>query len=485
MNPEIAYQKIMFKIAHLRGRSVFSEFTTTIEKDQFGAYLKRNNLHDGGARSILVWRVQNTIERFMYDENEYDDVDIIVSSTVKLWNEKESYQLHNDAVEEYLMKLFKSQHARKAFNELNEGDMDNYKLYVKQGNVFMEYLLRTLISDDYLRSNRGLLGQVIQNVYQHYFDDDVEKELVKTLKNLRLYKEPAPESALAKVIEGKIDIGRTHRIAEAVSQQELPFIKGFEKIFAEVLQQNTGLPPKVANYLQCFIEHTSPNKKTDKLHNQQAQVQEAAIAVQSPVAVAEPVSAPVEPVAQHEFVQSIDAIIEQLQAIKTQTPAPAVQDSELAQQIAQYEARLIVAEDEINRLRQSVDKEREAAHKIGEQQTRKLMDAIAGSRINYLLSDLYRESIGESVHPREIIQGQLMNLFNQLSLEMGIDVHSNGYDIGDEFELTRYDLAHNYRTLRDIQETGDAIGVKLLQYGWTLNGQVIVQPLVAEQLGGN
>ena len=481
MNPEIAYQKTIIKTAHLRERAACSEFKTTIEKEQFSNYLRENNLQDMHVRSALVWRIQNSIERMMYEGNEYDDVDIIVSSTVKAWNDKEGYKLHNDAVEEYLMKLFKTQHARKAFNELNEGDMENYKLYVKHGNVFMEYLLRALLSDNYLRNNRELLWQVIQSVYQHYFDDNVENELIKTLKNVRLYKEPAPESALAKIVEGKIDIGRAHRLAETVSQQDLPFIKGFEKIFAEVLQQQPKLPPKVAHYLKCFIEHTSPNKKTSK-PRQQVQAQEAPVVVQSSVAVAEPVSAPAP---QDEFVQSIDAIIAQLQAVKAQTPAPSAPDSELAQQIAQYEARLVVAEDEINRLRQSVDKEREAAHKIGEQQTRKLMDAIAGSRINYLLSDLYRESIGESVHPREIIQGQLMNFFNQLSMEMGIDVHSNGYDIGDEFELTRYDLAHNYRTLRDIQATGDTIGVKLLQYGWTLNGQVIVQPLVTEQLGGN
>ena len=76
-----------------------------------------------------------------------------------------------------------------------------------------------------------------------------------------------------------------------------------------------------------------------------------------------------------------------------------------------------------------------------------------------------------------------MNLFNQFNMAIGLDVYANGHQIGDEFDVARPDLAHDYSVLNEVQTKGDKIRVKLLQYGWTLNGKVIVQPLIQELEG--
>ncbi len=142
--------------------------------------------------------------------------------------------------------------------------------------------------------------------------------------------------------------------------------------------------------------------------------------------------------------------------------------------------QLKIAEEEIDRLKLALQQEKEKVELAEEKAFAKVLNAIGGESSNYLLSDLFEESQGKAPGNPNISAGRLINFFSSLSLAIGLEEHSNNYELGGVFTVHKDKLIKNYRIDGPVVSQNDSIQVKLLKYGWTINSKVVVQPLVTE-----
>ena len=503
------------------------EFKKTIGElsEELTEYIDKHNLNDRRKRENIAWQVQGLLEKALYEHGTYDNFPAIIHPVVEKWNAEQLFQLSYDSVETYLIYLFKSTNMRKAYIELCEGDVQSYKAFAHFSDGFMDYLLRAIfvLEKGRLKNIHPIAVKVFNTFFQQ---GNANKEYGKSLKRLGVSKKSAPDTESSK--PAQIVSGKAASYGNTMRMLDLPIIKGFNQIFKQVIEIDP-MVLKEEKYVSFFKQYIEPKPSivaTTQALQEKSEVAEfdlfnpnqpvvanteefllvednvpvSVSTFETIVDLAQGLASNAETIEETEFKQykdeekeflsQIDEIIARLQASKTTATAIFAEKTVTSFQvlngnIAKYEERFVIAEEEISRLHRMVEEEREKVATIEEISYKKLVDAIAGSRSNYLLSELYRESLGESTHSREIVQGQLMNLFNQFNMAIGLDLATNGHQIGDEFDLTRHELAHDYRVLNEVQTQGNQIRVQLMQYGWTLNGKVVVQPLIKELKGAN
>lgn len=437
------------------------------------AYIEQENLVDGRNRMDLSWKLQGYIEKAMYEEGIYDNIDGIIAKVTKQWNEKETFQLLESTVEHYTLKLFKSINHRKAFNEICEADMDGYKQYIQDSQLFAQYTMRQLFTYDQLNVN--YLSDIFQWLFTAHFAEQGEDAFNKTIKGIGLSTDKNKSG---------INMSKGFARGQMDLEQNVPFIKGIEKLFIQLYEQSDRkqLKSTVVSFMNKYVFKKAVKKQQPKaevklpevLQQQEPKVEPAVELVVQPAA---------EPIAEVSLpaLGQIDALIAQLEQLKVtinvpQQPQQPVISEETTNQLK-------VADEEITRLRHTIASQDEQLKSLKVQTYEQLIELIGGTRSNYLLSDLYKESQCQSDLPREILQGQLLNFFNILSSAMQLEPITNGYNIGEEFDVDRMMLAHQFRVLSAVTSEEEQVRVKLLQYGWTLNGKVIVQPQVTEMKG--
>lgn len=484
------------------------EFQKTLGKpsDALTAHIKKYALDNPKNREDIAWHVQGLLEKALYEHGSYDNFASIVQPVFEEWNAKHEFKLSYEALEAYLLHIFKTPNLRKAYIELCEGDVESYKAFASSSDGFMDYILRAIFVSN--PSNPRGVRAIALKVFTAFFKEDANKEYEKSLKRLDLLQKVAPSEDKGKPV--LIMFKKAVLYGQIMRELEQPFIKGFDLIFKQVIE----LDPRVlkdrrfGNFFKKYATPEVGEVAAVQVQEEKNEIDDFDLFTANPPVFddveeilllednAPIASSPSESVQQEiifgdeetAYLMSIDETIARLQNQKAEVTTIFKNRAEVPTQttdIASYEERLKIAGEEIHRLQRSVEEEREKAKTVEESSYKSLVDAIAGARSNFLLSDLYRESLGESNHSREIVQGQLLNLFNQLNMAIGLEVYANGRAIGEEFDVARHELAHDYSVLNEVQTKGDQIRVKLLQFGWTLNGKVIVQPLIQELEGAH
>lgn len=482
------------------------------QSEELTAYLKQYELDNPKHREDIAWHVQGLLEKALYVHGSYDNFAAIVQPVYEEWNAEHEFKLSYEALEAYLLHIFKTPNMRKAYVELCEGDVESYKAFASHSDGFMDYVLRAIFVSN--PSNPRGVRAIAIRVFSVFFKEDANKEYEKSLKRLDLLQKIEPSEDKGK--PALIMFKKALLYGSVMRELEQPFIKGFDSIFKQVID----LDPRVLKdrrFGYFFKKYTTPEvgevaavqvqeEKNDiddfDLFMDNPPISDDIEEIllledNAPIAVNPSESVKPQEVVKVEagfgkeetaFLVELDETIARLQQQKEEATAifkSRVERSPQETDTTTYEEHLKIAGEEIHRLQRAVEEEREKAKTIEENSYKNLVDAIAGARSSFLLSDLYRESLGESSHSREIVQGQLLNLFNQFNMAIGLDVYANGRKIGDEFDVARNELAHDYSVLSEVQTKGDQIRVKLLQFGWTLNGKVIVQPLIQELEGAH
>lgn len=145
--------------------------------------------------------------------------------------------------------------------------------------------------------------------------------------------------------------------------------------------------------------------------------------------------------------------------------------------------QLNVAKEEIKGLQIALQQEKEKVNHAEEKAYKKILQAIGGESGNYLLSDLFEESQGTIPENPKVSMGRLINLFSSLSLAIGLEEHSFGFSLGDIFKLPKDELIKKFQIDGPIESHENEILIKLVKYGWMMNGIIIIQPLVTEIKG--
>lgn len=181
---EIEIQKAVLKSINTPEK----EFLKAIGKqtDEVVAYLKQYSLNDMRSREIIAWQVQGLLEKAIYKHGTYDNFANIVKPVIEKWNAENEFKLSYEAVEAFLMYLFKSTNSRRAFVELCEGDIVSYKAFAHSSDEFFDYVLRMLFIQDNLFTK--VIRAVSMKIYSTYFDGNAEQEYEKSLKRLGVMK---------------------------------------------------------------------------------------------------------------------------------------------------------------------------------------------------------------------------------------------------------------------------------------------------------
>lgn len=458
--------------------SVFNQQLEALPEEDRKEILSKG-FHRIVKREELAWKLQCYIEKNMYTQSNYDDIEQITEVVLKEWKAHEDIQLSDRTIEWYILRLFKSINHRKAYGEICESDVASYQLFVQDSSLFAQYVIRQLFT--YERIPVRMVAQMFEWIYSNHFADDAKEVYKETIKKLNLL-DTRTKSRDKKPANGfYINAGKAGAQGRLARAMELPFIQAIEKLYVNQFEQGNQ-EQRPALVTQFFKDYIWKKTETELVE----QVTEQAIAADEPTSdavvkleVSVEVEVPVEvaqPTAEH---GEIDQIIAQLQQLKTTLQQPVV-SQEMTQQA---DAQMKIAEEEIARLRQTIQEQEEQLKATKTQVQQQLVEQLGGGRSNYLLSDLYSESLGESTLSRELIQGQLLNFFNILGDVMQLEPVTNGYEVGEEFDCSRSDLARQYNILSSIVSEEEQVRVQLLKYGWSVNGKTIVLPQVTELKG--
>lgn len=449
-------QKIVIENSHM-GDKNFEQLVQTLSEQERTSIQELGLMHFL-KRQELEWTLQGHVENIMYQESNYDDIEIITDSITKLWNEQQSFPLTGDVIEAFILRQFKSINHRKAYGEICESDIASYKLFVNDPSFFAQYVIRQLFTYENMQPKH--IYPIFSWLFSAYFEEESEPVYLMTLKKLQLSVKKKPTLFIG---------GKAFAQGRLAKEMELPFISSIENLYIQQYEQsnNKTVPQIVVNFMNTFVlKKVQPKQEKQAIEIVQPIISEAPVQqepqIQEVPIQQEPTSA------EHEM---IDGMIAQLQQLKTKMTTPIVEASD---------QQLKIAEEEIMRLRQAIQGQEMMLRETKDQAYTQLIEFIGGSRSNYLLSDLYKESLDESTLSRDLIQGQLLNLFNTLGSLMQLEAMTNGYEIGEVFDCDRSVLAHQFRILSSISSEEEIVRVKLLQYGWSVNGKVIVQPQVVE-----
>ncbi|MES9683101.1 hypothetical protein ABWK22_09315 [Gottfriedia acidiceleris] len=489
---------------------------TTVE--EFKLKLKEFKLLDYTKRDLFFWELQLVVEKCVFEQGGSDDNERLAETVVNVWNETKELKINQSLALSFIYLInLKFPNTRKAFISICDGDLESYKTFNNKPKLFNDLLVRFLTmicgeqqfnlvlptveqvmpllfkgtsKSDYLDSvtrvgfhykkgiNFGKMNAYRKNVSVHnlvYADgmklilinalNDVElTEVLSTLKN-RLNSIVEPSALNDSDDDFGMDI-LIDNIALEVNVPNLAVLKKEEDFANEVIQYNESV--KYEEHPPLTDEINEPSEQLFDKQIDLDSLEEIDINKELQNQLEEP---------KEELITALENAMSAVQtAIDKASKLP--NNSLVSQESIQ--SRLKIAEDEIDRLKLALQQEKEKVEKVEEKAFAKVLNAIGGESGNYLLSDLFEESQGKAPSNPNISAGRLINLFSSLSLAIGLEEYSNSYEIGSVFMVHKEELIKNYRIDGPVVSQNDSIQVKLLKYGWTINGIVVVQPLVTE-----
>jgi len=439
--------------------------------DDLSESLEQYRLTELSERTNFYWCLQTLIEKELYHHPVYDNRDLgeIVATS---WNEKNvRLPINADLVVHFLYTInLKFTNKQKAFRALCRGDLNGYKMLEKDPSLFIDCLIRFL-NCLFLRKEfvLSLSGFIIRKLFPEAHGRSLVDESIKRLNFLRN--------------DQQVNFAKMSVYKRVIGVNELIFAPGLAEIISENITIDELSERKDSLALVEFLKKYQNDKHVQQIELSSNYHEESSYELaDSSVNKANESEEKLETEQNEQPVSSfVDFVASKLQNVK-------------ASIIEQYELELAKAkvsidrdyvtslEEESRRLRKQIEQHDEKVKLAVEKAMTEFIQKIAGKEADYLLSDLFEETEGKLPENRDISVGRLINLFSMLSM-YGIEPHSNYYNIGDTFTVSKDDLAREYMVSGPIETNSSAIRVKLIRYGWTLNGKVIVQPLVEEIKG--
>jgi hypothetical protein len=473
-----------------------------ISEEEFRNVLMDLNLKEFNDRNIFYWELQAEAEKQIYENIAIDDSERVSEIIAEAWNQKKDLKVNPSVVLSFLYALnFKFPNSRKAFASVCDGDLQSYKAFNNNNNskIFIDLLVRYLTCICHpkkLASVRSVLEEIMPRFFENWKKSDNHESFERLgfayKKNM-------------------MSFPQMNKYKRSIGVKDLVFAEGLKGILLEVLKEEEQsdalielkrlLDPQnskdgkvdefeVENLFANNIPNTvKPNtEEYDNKDEDKNFVQDKAVFVVNEEKAGQTVTIETdeeklktkEIISKNIIIHSLEQALESLQhaisqvtLLDNEDKAPTLEDTDTNQ-------RLKIAEEEINRLQVALNAEREKVAQAEEKAYRNVLQAIGGESSNYLLSDLFEESQGIIPDNPNISTGRLVNLFSSLSLAIGLEEFNGGHDLGESFKIQKDELIKNYRIDGPIESHDNEIQVELLKYGWTMNGMVIVQPLVTE-----
>ncbi|MEC1526069.1 hypothetical protein P9D43_29180 [Neobacillus niacini] len=495
-----------------------------VNEEVFMDELNKLNLSEYTHRDTFFWELQTSVEKCVAEHGASDDNERLAEMIVGGWNQSKEPKINQSVVLSFLYTVqLKFLNSRKAFMSVCDGDLQSYKTFNSKPRLFLDLLIRyfTCISgkqqiNNILRVLEGIMPLLMEGSSRSDYRDALNRLGFQNRKGQLVYGKMNAYKRVIGVENLVYGEGIRTILLEALSNVEdellAPLKEKLQSLGQQELQNEideteedfqvedlldehvpeinapSSLEPKQDNEhpTQTENEVISSEEEVPSAENEQniedsevpIEVGGIGLSVQEEKSV-EKAETDAEP--KNGIVSSLENALSAVQsALALASQLPAVEKEIEISEKSASPGQLKIAEEEINRLKSALQQEKEKVEQVEEKAYQKVLQAIGGESSNYLLSDLFEESQGKAPSNPNISAGRLINLFSSLSLAIGLEEHSNGYELGDTFSVGKDELIKNYRIDGPVTSQGDEIKIKLLKYGWTINGRVVIQPLVTE-----
>ncbi|MGG3469003.1 hypothetical protein ABES02_16165 [Neobacillus pocheonensis] len=477
-----------------------------VSENDFKKYLKELNLEDFQSRNVFYWELQSEVEKAVYENIALDDSERISEIISESWNQNKDIKVTPSVVLSFLYVLnFKFPNSRKAFAAICDGDFQSYKAFNNKANIFSDLLVRYLTCI-YPKNNmihalftsEKLIPRLFESAGKNEAMNSFERQGLSQKKGrlgfsqMSKYKRiigvenlvfaDGMRAILLDVLKEEdsmeIFVGLRKKLESPVSKEEKEEFEVDNLLEEETLKVNT--PILMGNNEKHDLDHMDEEVPVDPVESLEVDESNIDTADQAVISGLDEVSEEREMTPKNKILSSLEQALESLQQAITQVSLIDVEEKTTELEETDTNRRLKIAEEEINRLQLALSQEREKVAQAEEKAYKNVLQAIGGESSNYLLSDLFEESQGKIPDNPNISTGRLVNLFSSLSLAIGLEEFNGGHELGESFKIQKTELIKNYRIDGPIERQDHEIPVKLLKYGWTMNGMVIVQPLVTE-----
>lgn len=491
-----------------------------MSEEEFKEKLKELNLSDFTKRDFFFWELQLVVEKCVFEHGGSDDNERLGEMVVKAWNEANKLKINQSLALRFIYSInLKFLNNRKAFISICDGDFQSYKTFSNKPRLFNDLLVRflTCVSGEQqfnlvLPTIEQVMPSLFEGISKSDYRESVTRVGFRQRKGLNFGKMNAYRKivgvhnlvyaegmksilldALNEIEESEVLSMLKHRLNSVVeienqndSDEDFGVDDLLDKHAPEVNAPNSIAPKKEEDFANEVVESVVVKESTlltAGIEEQAEPLIDESVVVGGIVEVDTKEEPPVqeeeskeEP--ENEIVTALENALSAVQAAIVKVSVLPNTQSFAAQESNQRQLK--IAEEEIDRLKLALQQEKEKVELAEEKAFTKVLNAIGGESSNYLLSDLFEESQGKAPSNPNISAGRLINFFSSLSLAIGLEEHSNNYELGDVFTVHKDKLIKNYRIDGPVVSQNDSIQVKLLKYGWTINGKVVVQPLVTE-----
>ncbi|WP_062108871.1 hypothetical protein [Bacillus niameyensis] len=456
-------------------------------KEELEQHLKEFNLLDGRDRNSFFWQLQSEAEKHVYENITSDDTERLAELITESWNKEKAIKIDSALAISFLYIInLKFPNSRKALAYVCEGDLQSYKAFNSKSRLFADLLVRyvaAITPKNFMRK----VDFIVQQVLSRIFDDVHKGDGMAAVDRAGFAKGPK-----------FIHIPKMNAYQRIIGLKNQPFANGIATILLDVLKEDEEsidireLRKRSAKFLSAQEEkiededfelndlmddHVPEADLFEDITTEEPSLKEVNSEEDAPTAEENEIFEE-EAVLPHAEIRT--SLQQALKAVETAMEKVNEWPEQTTLAADNTDRRLVIAEEEIERLKVALDQEKERVHEAEEKAYMKIFQAIGGEANNYLLSDLFEESLGNTPENQNISMGRLINLFSSLSLAIGLEEYSGGHELGDQFTLQKDELIRNYHIDGPIESKSENIHVRLLKYGWKINGNLLVQPLVTE-----
>lgn len=489
-----------------------------VSEEEFKEKLKALNLSEYTKRDSFFWEMQLMVEKCVTEHGGSDNNEQLAEMIVNKWNGTSELKINQSLSLSFIYSInLKFPNSRKAFISVCDGDLQSYKTFNSKPRLFNDMLVR-FFTCVYGKQQYNLISRSVEQVMSMLFEGITYSDYRESFARLGFQSRKG------------LNFGKMNAYRRTVGVNGLVYAEGMKTILLTLLdetEENEVLSSLKHRLKVVEIEDlndsdedfgvddlldknapelNTPNSFAPKKEEHSADeivegIETATVKEEIPshveiekeveTLIVEPVvdegigevdtkeGAPIQKeVPKNEVVVALENALSAVQTAidkaSEQPKTPNLSSNELNQR------QLKLAEEEINRLKLALQQEKEKVELAEEKAFAKVLNAIGGESSNYLLSDLFEESQGKAPSNANISAGRLINLFSSLGLAIGLEEHSNNHEIGDVFSIHKDELIKNYIIDGPVASQKDSIQVRLLRYGWIINGKVVVQPLVTE-----
>ncbi len=452
-----------------QGGPIKKSYQNTVEFDKnlILNELESLKLSDISTRNEFYWELQKLIEIHVYKNPGLNDLERLSEMIVESWNLENKLKIKKPVVVTALNQMnLTFLNSQKSFNAVCDGDLRSYKIFAKDNpSMLADLLFRVAICTSETKP-----VEVVNDLIPLLFEKENGSMGIKSAKRLKFH------------IRGNFLKSKAKEYREYHTREDFVFIKGLHSILNSISKETIDdiSIKSFLTKLNDFLNNdniVNENKDEENTELNQASLKKEEV-------ITEPETSLPLPEITKDIPSSLESVIYSLQDVISRIKEENEEINFVETNMkSKLEERLSIAEEEIKRLNLELNIEKEKTRLSEEKAYINVLQAIGGETSNYLLSDLFEESQGMTPVNHNISIGRLINLFSSLSLAIGLEEHGSGYELGNTFSLHKDTLIKEFRIDGPLKTQEEIINVKLIKFGWTLNGKVIVQPLVSETKG--